>query len=394
MDAEFRRLQREAQYDPEAAKKFKALKRRTGQGKRQLRQQKIDSLLARASLLQPNVQLNLSQKKTPEGEYRITWKVDGKYDPNKTYYTDDFDDALATLQFIVERMGPKKNPDPERDSFKRQDARRHYEKLVAALQRPKISQYFEAITLVFGSTEIKGMALPWYVVDPKIGPSDPLYWLEIIFSYEQKGNAKASFIPPINTSSMAIVIFDAKYSAFHGYQRALEEARTSFIHEFVHLQDSLRYKRKKLSYIKSDDPRYFTTPSEFNAYYQAGFDALETTFESHLRWTPESLRAFLNRQSGNDSFVGTAKAIDAELVAAGKLLCWDNIRFGLSKFWHESFIAALRTKPTWFKRFLKRLRVDFEAWSEQQRCRFVAVDNALQDTVYFLAGDILSALGG
>jgi len=48
-----------------------------------------------------NVKLKL--RKLPEtNEYQVAWYEDGKYNEDKTYYTDDLEDAILTSKAISE----------------------------------------------------------------------------------------------------------------------------------------------------------------------------------------------------------------------------------------------------------------------------------------------------
>lgn len=403
MDEDLRRLQKRARYDPEAAAKLRRLQRRASPPKAIQRQldrdqlqadiEEIERLKAEVSALQPGTQVFLTRRKNAEGEYRITWKINGKFDPNKTYHTTDWSDAVGTLRHMVAALRPKqRNPLPERDAEARRQARQYYDQLLTAVTRGSLWRHLEPITVVVRGRNVPGLALPWSIVDPDITEDHPLANLEIIFTY-QKSSANASFFPPVNQYPMAILLYNCIYNV-KGYEDKLRqsETRESMIHEFTHLLDHQRRQRKILSYIDSSDPRYFTSPSEFNAYYQTGFHQLEQAFTDRVRWTPTSLTAMLRRLYSTNSFKEVAVKVDDDLTSAGKLLIWDNVRFNLERYWHKDFIQSLRKDPAWLQRFLKRLRLDFEAWKASHHQQLVELEKALEETIFELTGDTISNL--
>ena len=48
--------------------------------------------------------VKLKIKRLPEtDEWRVEWWEDGMYDEDKTYYTDDYEDARGTMRLIAEQ---------------------------------------------------------------------------------------------------------------------------------------------------------------------------------------------------------------------------------------------------------------------------------------------------
>jgi hypothetical protein len=48
-----------------------------------------------------NVRLSIKKK---EGEYIVRWIENGKFNPEKSYYTDDLEDAQLTMQDMERRL--------------------------------------------------------------------------------------------------------------------------------------------------------------------------------------------------------------------------------------------------------------------------------------------------
>lgn len=62
------------------------------------------SLLKRAeSVTKDNVKLVLKKDPATQ-EFAVRWYEDGKYDEDKTYYTDDQQDAIVTMNDMIKRV--------------------------------------------------------------------------------------------------------------------------------------------------------------------------------------------------------------------------------------------------------------------------------------------------
>jgi hypothetical protein len=155
--------------------------------------------------------------------------------------------------------------------------------------------------------------------------------------------------------------------------------RKTFVHEFTHYLDHLRYgvplkMRKRPARVGGDEhgAGYFLSPAEFNAYYQEGFASFLDDW-AHLlarrpvleaqgsRMTPAGLQAAIRRFPKLGEAVWEKFAIDME-----QFLDWDKVRFKLEEWWSSGFIHFVRRDPAMKRRFLKRLRVNHEAWRTEQ----------------------------
>lgn len=76
---------------------------------------------------------------------------------------------------------------------------------------------------------------------------------------------------------------------------------------------------------------------------------------------PVELHAAILRRPDLAEAVWEKIAIDLD-----QFLEWDKIRFRLEEWWHGGFLGFVRGDPAMKRRFLKRLRVDFEAWRAAQ----------------------------
>lgn len=71
-----------------------------------------------------------------------------------------------------------------------------------------------------------------------------------------------------------------------GDKNMLEKVRTTFVHEFVHSQDSRRYKDKKVitkGTLGGGTADYYNDPSEMNAFFQESISTIETWYQQIKR---------------------------------------------------------------------------------------------------------------
>lgn len=246
-----------------------------------------------------------------------------------------------------------RNPNPKRDSDFRREASFRYQQLLTWANTQNLIASTEIITLVKKNRTQTGILLPWLAVEPAAeNPEHPLHTFQVIFLGEKTDSSLGSF--SVINGSPTIILNRALLSpgSIRGLEFRLlsEDLRSSFIHEYIHFQDYVRRNRKLLNTDSEHPETYFKSSTEFNAYYQQGFDLLIQKFNN-----------LLSKQ---------------DFIGAGSLLYWDNTRFNLEKFWHQDFLRYIRKDSPMWRRFLKRLRMDFENWAEQAQVQLSDAEGA------------------
>lgn len=281
----------------------------------------------------------------------------------------------------ADRVG---NPSPERDRTIRAVATEALRKLLSWAADPENTQRLVRTDLPrYGAVH----TIPWRAIDPK-APA-PLRRLVIAFA-DSPVTARGSFLQVGDYDRPGVV--EPWIALWHAYKPSdasglyygIEPYSSTFVHEFVHFLDSRRQgeawaksatrAEKKSQKASVDYDAYVTTPEEWNAHYQQGFFALEEDFRKQLpgRGSVEKLRRFAAMWP--DKIPGYRDKIAWD---AREYLHWDYLRERLDRFWGHGFLAAMLSDPERKKRFLKRLRVDFEAWKQRSAAQILALWRAL-----------------
>lgn len=276
-----------------------------------------------------------------------------------------------------------RNPSPDRDSSFRRQASQAYDQFLALISQPNFNYEKVEVVRASDSKLMKGIIIPFQGK------------LRIVLLGERSEPRRGSFGE--SEGNPAIILYQALKApgSLEGLAERIssEENRSTFIHEYVHFLDFLRRKTKlpvSVSWESQGFDAYYSSSSEFNAYYQQGFDALNQALKRGLRVkTEESMRAWLIRAQQQGRLVEAASEIEDVLLEIGRLLDWDNIRFNLERYWQPSFIRSLKQNQKMWRRFLKRLRMDFEAWKDVQETVVWQQEELLHSLVESIAGQTL-----
>jgi hypothetical protein len=282
-----------------------------------------------------------------------------------------------------------RNPSPARDALLRSYAEAAFEKLLAWAwkQDPKYLEWsLSTLYVERGGQLFPLRVIPWWKVDASLAPKHPLRGVKVLVGGNSPDAAMGSLTDDPN-HGLLLTLWGVlgTPTGLAKLGPGIRNARGIFIHEYVHLLDRLRIQPEAWRRMSRGrrvgpgrhDEAYFLSPQEFNAYYQEGFNRFEDSFRSLLaqrpvlesqgaRMTPELLRhairrSTVRRRSKFGESVWEKLAIDAE-----QYLDWDRLRFRLDDYWHGGFLEFVRKDPAMKRRFLKRLRLDFESWKARQ----------------------------
>jgi len=252
------------------------------------------------------------------------------------------------------------NPSPERDHQFRVEAERAWQALVKFITtQGSLNDWATYVDPHLG-TRNKGATIPWRLIEPSSDYDN----LIIVLPRSTKKQSIAGYftwgkdnMEPGRTLAFIFLYGVSPQKGKIINPTTLLSRRTVFIHEFIHFLDHIRAKptfskRKRAS--GKQDREYYLSPVEFNAYYQQGFDAFEERFWQDTKWTPSPRHLEEGRALDEARRVLTWARIH--------YLYWETLAANFYRFWDPVFLAHLRSDPSMWRKFLKRVRLDFEAW--------------------------------
>jgi hypothetical protein len=157
-------------------------------------------------------------------------------------------------------------------------------------------------------------------------------------------NVKAVFDKPSTSKTWKLVSFClARHPSTYQENpnvlaQAIEKRKDNFIHELIHLQDSLRFVQRDEYRSAPGSPAYYRDPGEYNAYYQAGANA--------LRLAAEEWRHSYNQKDDFTEYM--ALFLDKDFNTFWNGETW-------RKYFNTKFVTAVMSNTTYRKKFQTRL---------------------------------------
>ncbi len=183
---------------------------------------------------------------------------------------------------------------PQSDIKYNNEAKRIFHKIKKNINNIKLEPTNPDLEFVY---DTKGNKRPLYGVKFNLNQIDKKYNLNIIFAHQIGNNI--AFFDRNNNRMVFLIISQTDKNSFENneYYAKLRFkfwiAEDTFIHEFIHYLDSIRYKNTyKPTMNKNSKEEYYNSPEEFNAYMHG---IITYALKNKYRLKNLPFKTFLNR---------------------------------------------------------------------------------------------------